>query len=122
MVDSWSYDSNTDYNYDESILLSTDYFKKINTILDCKKFNLYLDYDTFIKKYDIEELLSNFLIYNIKYYNSYFTIPIVQTEISMFSICLANNPIDDNFSKKLEIYLQYNWSYSNILLVFLNIN
>ena len=121
MVDSWSYDSDTDYNYDKYILWTNDYFKKINSLLDWNKFNLYLDYDTFIKKYDIEELLSNFLIYNIKYYNSYFTIPIVQTEISMFSICLANIPIDDNFSKKLEIYLQYNWSYSNILLVFLNI-
>ena len=111
MVDSWSTDYDYDYDNDndsKSILLwSNDYFKKINTLLDCNRFNLYLDYDTFIKKYDVEELLSNFLISNIKYYNSYFNIPIVQTEISMFSICLANIPIDDNFSKKLEIYLQY---------------
>ena len=122
MVDSWSYEYDYNYdNYDNSILCSNDYFKKINTILDFEKFNLYLDYDTFIKKYEVEELLSNFLITNIKYYNSYFTIPIVKTEISMFSICLASLPIDDNFIKKLKIYIEYNWNYSDILLVFLNI-
>ena len=119
MVDSWSNDY--DYDYNKCTLWSTDYFRKINKLLDYNRFNLYLDYDTFIKKYDVEELLANFLISNIKYYNYYFNIPIVETEISMFSICLANIPIDDNFSKKLEIYLHYKWSYSNILLVFLNI-
>lgn len=119
MVDLWSYDSDSEYNYE--ISNSNNYFKKINSLLNHKKFNLYLNYDIFIKKYNIEELLSNFLISNLKYYNSYFNIPLVETEISMFSICLANIYVDDNFRKQLEIYLQYKWSYNNILFVFLNI-
>ena len=128
MVDSWGSDSEYEYgeNYKVScdvnpIQWSTDYFKKINKILNCDSFDLYLDYDTFIKKYDIEELLSNFLINNIKYYNNYFSIHLDQAEISMFSICLANIPIDEQFKQKLGIYLKHEWSYNNILLIYLNI-
>lgn len=124
MVDSWGdeYDENykflDDVNY---IPWSNDYFKKINKILNCGNFDLYLDYDTFIKKYDIEDYLAKFLINSIKYYNSYFSIHIDQEEISMFSICLANIPIDTNFKQKLELFLQHKWSYNNIILIFLNI-
>ena len=126
MVDSWGSDSEYNENYKfssdfKSITWSNDYFKKINNILNCDLFDLYLDYNTFIKKYDIEDLLSNFLITNIKYYNSYFNINLDQTEISMFSICLANIPIDKNYKQKLDIYLKYDWSYNNIVLIFLNI-
>ena len=125
MVDSWGSNSEYEEKYnlveDNSILWSNDYFKKINKILTCEVFDLYLDYDTFIKKYDIEDLLSNFLINNIKYYNNYFSIHLDQAEISMYSICLANIPIDEQFKQKLVIYLQHEWSYNNILLIFLNI-
>jgi hypothetical protein len=124
-IDSWG----DDYEYEENKLpddvkpipWSNDYFKKINKILNCKKFDLYLDYDTFVKKYDIEDYLANFLITNINYYNVNFSIQLDKKEISMYSICLANINIDENFKQKLDIYLHHDWSYNNILLIFLNI-
>lgn len=128
MIDSWGSDSEYEYevNYTFSeeinyIPWSNDYFKKINKILNCDLFDLYLDYDTFIKKYDIEDYLANFLITNIHYYNVNFSIQLDKKELSMFSICLANINIDDNFKHKLDIYLQHKCSYNNILLIFINI-
>ena len=120
--DSWGEDNDKlSLEYVKPIPWSNDYFKKINKLLDCNLFDLYLDYDTFIKKYDIEDYLATFLINNIKYYNSHFSIQLDVKEISMYSICLANIPIDETFNQRLDIYLKHDWNYNNILLIFLNI-
>ena len=88
------YDNN-DKIYDLTNVWNTNYFNKINIILDNNDFDLYLDFNTFIKKYDIDNNLKEFLIRNIIYFNFKFKIQLDLSCLSMYSICLSNSLIDD---------------------------
>ena len=118
-TDSWGLEED-----DEEIeyYWSTDYFDKIDKLMDCREFDLYLDYHTFIKKYDIDDDLVKFLTNNIKYYHNNFIIDYL-TDTSMYGICLCNKPIVyDTFKQKLDTYLESDKvSNNDLLLIFLNI-
>ena len=99
------YDNN-DKIYDLTNVWNTNYFNKINIILDNNDFDLYLDFNTFIKKYDIDNNLKEFLIRNIIYFNFKFKIQLDLSCLSMYSICLSNSLIDDyNDNNEYKYYL-----------------
>ena len=136
-MDSWGdeYDIYDIYNDNDNNKIynltndwNTNYFNKINIILDNDEFDLYLDFNTFIKKYDIDNNLKEFLIRNIIYFNLKFTIQLDLSCLSMYSICMSNKLINDNHNEYeyyLDKYLDNHtilpYSKKEIELIYLNI-
>ena len=121
--DTWGTD-NEDIGPNDMNIWEADNFTKINTFLNNGTFNLDISFNAFVHMYELDDTLKLFLIYNIKYYNK-FNIKLDLDSVSMFTMCLANKPIENtkDYKKYLKRYFKIckSITYKDIELICFNI-